>query len=388
MAFADFDQRKGNRLAEESTYRPEIGEERLVLEVREAMTKSRGTDMAKKKEKVDSESDIKSMVHQHAEFFDKLIELIPARFYLPDETEKKWFPGLSKAQKARAKRKTTENLKKARRDRLDPEKSSLTTLDLLKQKIEKEKKLSNVVADDGDDDDDSEEETDHNKKARTDSVTYEELRQRLHRKIDELKGGRGGSDRPRSHEKRKKIVPNKRKRESSSVEESKAADKGKGKMDVEEAAKDLTFGYVKIDDDEEHGKDKKKRRVSKSRELERALKLEAAKKDPEKGEVIAKKHSWQAATSRAAGIKVHDDPKLLKQSIHKEKKRHEKNAEKWKERVEGQQKVRVEKQQKRSGNIAERIEQNKQRKIAKREKKLLRPGFEGRKEGFVNEGGK
>ena len=84
---------------------------------------------------------------------------------------------------------------------MDPEKSSLTTLDLLKQKIEKEKKLSNVVADDGDDDDDddSEEETDHNKKARTDSVTYEELRQRLHRKIDELKGGRGGSDRPRSH---------------------------------------------------------------------------------------------------------------------------------------------------------------------------------------------
>ncbi|CAN6810067.1 unnamed protein product [Brassica oleracea] len=354
------------------------------------MTKSRGTDMAKKKEKVDSESDISCVAHQHAEFFDKLIELIPARFYLPDETEKKWFPGLSKAQKARAKRKTTENLKKARRDRLDPEKSSLTTLDLLKQKIEKEKKLSNVVADDGDgdDDDDSEEETDHNKKARIDSVTYEELRQRLHRKIDELKGGRGGSDRPRSHEKRKKIVPNKRKRESSSVEESKAADKGKGKMDVEEAAKDLTFGYVKIDDDEEHGKDKKKRRVSKSRELERALKLEAAKKDPERGEVIAKKHSWQAATSRAAGIKVHDDPKLLKQSIHKEKKRHEKNAEKWKERVEGQQKVRVEKQQKRSGNIAERIEQNKMRKIAKREKKLLRPGFEGRKEGFVNEGGK
>ncbi|KAJ4902019.1 Surfeit locus protein 6 [Raphanus sativus] len=257
-------------------------------------------------------------------------------FYLPDETERKWFPGLSKVQKARAKRKTTENLKKARRDRLDPEKSSLTTLDLLKQKIEKEK--LNEIADDCDEE------------KETDSVTYEELRQHLHRKIDELKGGRGGSDRPRSHEKRKKIVPKKRKRESGSEEKT---------------------GYVKIDDDEEHGKDKKKRRVSKSRELERALKLEAAKKDPEKGEVIAKKHSWQAATSRAAGIKVHDDLKLLKQSIHKEKKMHEKNAEKWKERVERQQKVRVEKQQKRSGNIADRIEQNKQRKIAKREKKLL-----------------
>ncbi|KAJ4911653.1 Surfeit locus protein 6 [Raphanus sativus] len=343
--------------------------------------------MAKKKVKVvDSGLDtIKAMVHQHGEFFDTMVELIPARFYLPDETERKWFPGLSKAQKARAKKKTTENLKKARRDRLDPEKSALTTLDLLKRKIEEEKKLSHEIAA-ADDDDGSEEEAD-NKKAKTDSATYEELRQRLHRKIDALKGGRGGSDRPRSHEKRKKIVPNKRKREEKTVEEeSKLADKGKGKLDVEEAAKDLTYGYVKIDDDEEHGKGTKKRRLSKSRELERALKLEAAKKDPEKGEVIAKKHSWQAATSRAAGIKVHDDPKLLKQSIHKEKKRQEKNAEKWKERVEGQQKVRVEKQQKRSGNIAERIEQNKMRKIAKREKKLLRPGFEGRKEGVINDG--
>uniref|UniRef100_A0A1J3IIK6 Ribosomal RNA-processing protein 14 n=1 Tax=Noccaea caerulescens TaxID=107243 RepID=A0A1J3IIK6_NOCCA len=348
------------------------------------MTKVRRTDKAKKKGKLDSETDFKSMAHEHAEFFDNLIELIPARFYLPDETERKWFPGLSKAQKAKAKRKTNENLKKARRDRLDPEKSSLSTLDLLKKKIEKEKMTSKKDED--------------NNKAKTsgfkkdESVSYEELRQRLHRKIDELKGGRGGSDGPRIHE-RKRLLPSKRKRGSDSeektVEENKsAADKCKGKLDVEEAAKDLTFGYVKIDDDAEHGKDKKKRRLSKAKELERAMKLADAKKDPEKGEVIAKKHSWQAATSRAAGIKVHDDPKLLKQSIHKEKKRQEKNAEKWKERIEGQQKVRMEKQQKRSGNIADRIEQNKMRKIAKREKKLMRPGFEGRKEGFINEGGK
>lgn len=337
--------------------------------------------MAKKKGKLDSESIFKAMAHEHAKFFDNLIELFPARFYLPDETERKYFPGLSKAKKAKAKRKTNENLKKARRDRLDPEKASLSTLDLLKKKIEKEKLTSKK------DEDNNKPKTSGFKK--DDSVSYDELRQRLHRKIDELKGGRGGSDGPRIHE-RKRLLPSKRKRESDyeekTVEENKsAADKGKGKLDVEEAAKDLTFGYVKIDDD---GKDKKKRRLSKAKELERAMKLADAKKDPEKGEVIAKKHSWQAAASRAVGIKVHDDPKLLKQSIHKEKKRHEKNAEKWKERIEGQQKVRVEKQQKRSGNIADRIEQNKMRKIAKREKKLMRPGFEGRKEGFINEGGK
>lgn len=82
------------------------------------------------------------MLPHHAEFLDKLVELVPARFYLPDDdddTEKKWFPGLIKVEKAMAKRETIENLNKAKRDRLDPEKSALTTLDLQKQKLEKEK---------------------------------------------------------------------------------------------------------------------------------------------------------------------------------------------------------------------------------------------------------
>ncbi|PKI53697.1 hypothetical protein CRG98_025938 [Punica granatum] len=46
------------------------------------------------------------------------------------------------------------------------------------------------------------------------------------------------------------------------------------------------------------------------------------KKYPVKGEMVSKKHSRKAATSRAAGIKARNDPKLLKQSIQKEKKRH------------------------------------------------------------------
>ncbi|KAK8684628.1 hypothetical protein V6N13_040644 [Hibiscus sabdariffa] len=68
--------------------------------------------------------------------------------------------------------------------------------------------------------------------------------------------------------------------------------------------------------------------------LENAVRLEEAKKDPEKGQVIAKKHSWKVTMERAAEIKVHDDPK---QQVHDDP-------------------------------------------------KLLRPWFEGRKEGFVNEG--
>ncbi|XP_010510735.1 PREDICTED: uncharacterized protein ZK546.14-like [Camelina sativa] len=257
--------------------------------------------MKKKREKRSIKSDgTFDMVHRHGEFSDKLINLISARFYLYDEdTEKKWFQGLSKAGKADAKRETIENLKKAKRDRFDPEKSVLTTLDLQKQKLEKEKEKSGN-------------ETDTIKpmfRGLQENDTFEKMRQR-------------------------RLENNKRKRGSASEELNV----------VEEAVKDLTYGYVKIgdDNDEEYGKNRKKKRVSKAKELEMAIELKSLKKDPENGDVVAKKHSWQAAIKRAAGIKVRDDPKRLKQRIRKEKKRREKSAEKWKERVEVQQKVRVE----------------------------------------------
>ncbi|RYR21986.1 hypothetical protein Ahy_B03g067278 isoform B [Arachis hypogaea] len=256
--------------------------------------------MRKKKQKsvaeTDTVQDLDSVIQDHTLFFDKLIELIPAKFYLPDDKDKPWFQGLSKAKKAEAKRETKENIKKSRRERLDPENPPAATLDLLKQNL--------------------------------------------------------GS-------------------------------KEKAKKDAAETSNELVFGHVKLTDGEMQNK---KRRLSKHKELERAKKLEEEKNDPEKGEAAAKKQLWKAAMDRASGIKVHDDPKLLEKSIRKEKKKQQKNAEKWKERIQTRDQLKAEKQQKRSNNISERIHHQKMRKIAKREKKLLRPGFEGRKEGFITEG--
>ncbi|XP_010276278.1 PREDICTED: surfeit locus protein 6 [Nelumbo nucifera] len=325
-------------------------------------------------------------IHDHSLFFDKLIELIPARFYLPvDDKDKPWFQGLSKTAKASAKNESRENIKKARRDRLDPEKAS-TTLDLLKQSLENGKEK---YKDKSEGENEREGGTEHNphSNAENRSVTYEELRQRLHRRIEELRGNRKGGDLDKAkNEKKKEIQRGKRKRNNTEAQEKKfnvSESSEKIKKDAAEASDGLTFTHVKIGKENEHGR--KKRKLSKLQELEKAKRLEEAKKDPEKGEVISQKHSWKAATIRAAGVKVHDDPKLLKQSIKKEKKKHQKNVEKWKERIENKEKIRAEKQQTRSGNIAEKIHQKKLRRIAKREKKLMRPGFEGRKEGFIND---
>ncbi|KAK4785991.1 hypothetical protein SAY86_002680 [Trapa natans] len=322
--------------------------------------------------------DFTTAIHQHSLFFDKLIELIPAKFYLTkDGKEIPWFHGLSKAQKASAKKESRENIKKARRDRLDPEKSSNTTVDLLMQSLEKDKPS---------DESDKEDEVDTKLKifgmeGEESSVTYEELQQRLQNKIQQLRAARNSKDPSKVKGNIEKAEQRKRKR----VDEVKPSIGDRGdkivEKDVEEASKELSFSQVKLGDEERR---KKRKKLSKQKELERVMKLEQEMKDPEKGKVVLKKHSWRAATSRAAGIKVHDDSKLLKQSLHKEKKRHQKNSEKRKERVEIQQKVKADKQQKRSENIAGRAHEKKLRKIAKREKKLMRPGFEGRKEGYIN----
>ncbi|KAK8480376.1 hypothetical protein V6N11_074076 [Hibiscus sabdariffa] len=325
--------------------------------------------MGKKKDKALNESestiDMKPMIHENAQFFDKLVELIPARFYLPDEKDKPWFQGLSKAEKASAKKQSRENIKKARRDRLDPEKSTKTTLDLLKENLEKEK--SNM-------DSDGEEKEIEVRPIMSDldggeerSVTYEELRGSLRSKIEELRGSRNipSSDKgkKRKNERNDKKGNLQKKQKSDGVVEEKKIDSINDEHNVEkdiveEAANKLIFSRVKLGDNED--------------------KREDSKKESTKSELLAK-HSWKSAMDRAAGIKVHDNPKLLKQSIQKEKKRHQKNAEKWHERVETMKKLKAEKQQKRSENIADKIHQKKMLRIAKREKKLLRPGFEGRK---------
>lgn len=320
-----------------------------------------------------AELDIKALVREHSLFFDKLVELIPARFYLPtdDAKEKPWFQGLSKVAKASAKKETRENVKKSRRDRLDPEKASGTG-EMLRRAVEER--------DPADDDEVS---------AKRDGArTLEELRERIRKKRAELAAARAPkAENVVKRAKRRELFKGKRKREDGGEEKEPIGDSSSDavRRKAENAAADgLAFTHVKLGGDG-GGKKNKKRKLSKAQVLERAEKLVEAKKDPEKGGAVAEKQSWKAAADRAMGVKVHDDPKLVRQSMKKEKKRQQKSAEKWTERVEGVQKSRAGAQQVRAQHIADRIHDKKMRKIAKREKKLMRPGFEGRKEGFIND---
>ncbi|KAI5666931.1 hypothetical protein M9H77_16784 [Catharanthus roseus] len=323
--------------------------------------------------------DLKALIHSHSLFFDKLVELIPAKFYLPQQDDvsdqpKAYFHGLSKAAKASLKRQSKQNLKLARRDRLDPEKiPQSSTLDLLKKSIENRSENTETLVSNNED-----EGADAPKPINLEdqkSVTYEKLREKLRRKIELLRGNRGEKENNRCKSNKKQRSEDNEKEKKRKRDDEETSDKG-----ATSGEEIIEYGKVRLDDDQVDGKRKKKRKMSKAKELERAKRLEEVKRENPK---IAEKEWWKTATNRAMGVKVHDDPKLLRVKMKKDKKRKEKHAEKWKERTETQEKAKKERQQKRKENIAGKIKEKIMRKIAKREKKLMRPGFEGRKEGYI-----
>jgi hypothetical protein len=73
---------------------------------------------------------LKQKLRQYSQFFDRLVELVPARYYLDSEREE---PAntrfLKKSAKAEAKRVAKDAAKKRKREKLDPG-SVKTTLDV------------------------------------------------------------------------------------------------------------------------------------------------------------------------------------------------------------------------------------------------------------------
>lgn len=76
---------------------------------------------------------LEDRVRAHSDFFDKLVELIPARYYVPDEQNPEWNKfNKTKSAKALAKLEAKENSKKALRAKLQP--GAQSTLEKIKSK--------------------------------------------------------------------------------------------------------------------------------------------------------------------------------------------------------------------------------------------------------------
>lgn len=112
-----------------------------------------------------------------------------------------------------------------------------------------------------------------------------------------------------------------------------------------------------------------------------ALKAAEAKKariaalDDEKKADIEEKDMWLNAKKRAHGDKVKDDVSLLKKALNRKESIKKKSAKQWNERLEGIAKSKDARQAKREENIRKRKEEKGGK--GKKGKTKARPGFEG-----------
>eukprot|EP00850_Spirogloea_muscicola_P024373 SM000708S21257 [mRNA] locus=s708:111:1439:+ [translate_table: standard] len=150
---------------------------------------------------------------------------------------------------------------------------------------------------------------------------------------------------------------------------------------------DLQYGRLDPATAAGAGVRKKRKRPRTEQLLAKAAAIQeqlARAKESEDGKEQARKHAWSAALGRATGEKVLDDPKLLKRSLKRQAKAKEKSAKQWAGRHATQSKEQAARQSARREHLQQRADDHRQHRIEKREKKLLRPGFEGRKAGFIN----
>lgn len=91
---------------------------------------------------------------------------------------------------------------------------------------------------------------------------------------------------------------------------------------------------------------------------------------------IKQKDAWTNALKKAEGIKVKDDPELLKKTLKREEAKKKQSAKKWASRLHTTKKLIKDRQDKREGNIQARKDLVKKQKKAKAIKKgRLLPGF-------------
>ena len=84
---------------------------------------------------------------------------------------------------------------------------------------------------------------------------------------------------------------------------------------------------------------------------------------------IKEEKFWNNALKKSEGVKVKDDPLLLKKSLAKKNAKKRTSEKKWKERITSVEKQKEERQKKRTENLVKRKQELKKKKIKKANKK-------------------
>ena len=328
-----------------------------------------------------AKSEIEEQVRRNSAFFTSLIELIPAKYYLPDDAlPKESFPDLTTISGKAAREVKKRLAKKAKLLKLDPSKHK-TVAELQKEIEEREKELLNG---------DTEESV--SKPIKVDEISslpLDDLRQKLHDKLQSLRGKRKLKDEEKSSEHSKKRKLEKQLKKKKSKENAKTSSEVvKVAVNNEKKASQLVNdrGEIVFSKFDFAGSQKSKKGKG---NIEHLLKKAEQKKetiekledeDKEKADSLKTKLQWSKAFKQAGGEKVKDDPKLLMKTLKRKKKIKDVSKKKWDERADSQKKLQDDKQKLRKKHLLERKQGAKGAKGGKNKKqgksgKKHKPGF-------------
>ena len=354
-------------------------------------------------------------LQSHLDFFDRLVELIPAKHYLADPDERVDLRHMKKKDREAAKEQFKKQHKEFKKVSLNPS-TAKGTLELLKLRSEAEERAREENQQQKQQQQQQQEDGGEKKTP----IDRDALRAKLQARLEDLRKQRKADEtekkvgtakewRDSALEQGRKKATEKRKHDvlatkPPSTAEKLSAQQQHSKQDgrptkqqrtsdtvavgaATAAANSNGFAFSRMDFGSSERR-KGKQKPSKAELLEVAVQkkneIEGGAADPSK----LSKEAWAAAFKRAQGEKVLDDPKLLRKSIKKDVSLKKKKTQQWGERTARQKEEQQAKQDKRRNNLQRRIDAKKESKKEKREKKLLRAGFEGRKQGFIATPGK
>ena len=347
------------------------------------------TDDVQTMECTDAEEELFQTVLKTSQYFTSRVELLPGKFYLNQESQDDENNSKSRKKKKRKKKPDDKKLlaKKAKLLKLDPSQHR-TILELQEEVESKEKELYSSLP------------TNNSTGIKPINISnvestasLEELRERLHAKMDNLRGNRkllpnnnNNNNDNRNHGKtkqeKKKINADKKKKqeESENIKRGNAVEKvaiGDAK-DLKNDCGEVVFSKFDFATGVHKEAEKKKnnlKQLLKTAEKKQS-KLELLQvTDVQKADELKMKISWDTAFQKAEGVKLKDNPKLLKKSIKRKEKQKEKSGKKWDDRIETVQKQKEERQQLRKQHLKEKREEKVNKKTGKKKKKKSKPGF-------------
>lgn len=337
-----------------------------------------------------------SMLAGDNAYFKHIIDIVPSAFYFDKETKEKIpqpavISDNNGKQEKRKRPKELSDRAKAKRAKYDPDQvrtvTKLQEMLLQKEQGNKKNKEKNKTPSNA-----------AQLKSSVESV--DDLREKLQRKIDLMREKRSGGKidllerkkmkrresklklrMRRDKEKKKKSNDDSHKGKGAvqnGTERPKAASPPPGKPIFNKEGKMVysKFDFSEKNKKEEGGSKKNYKKLLEKVEKERSDIKKLKESDIDAAHTKAQKSAWKNALQKAEGMKVKDDPELLKKTIKKQEQIKKKSSKEWTERTDKLDKKQKEKQDKRQKNIKARKQKKVDTKIKKAKKKgRILPGF-------------